>query len=53
MIRVVVISVLIGLLSLGGGTIGWTADGDRGQLTIVSPAQGSVIKGDSVEVRSL
>ncbi len=51
MIRVVVISVLIGLLSLGGGTIGWTAGGDRGQLTIVSPAQGSVIKGDSVEVR--
>ncbi len=51
MIRVVVMSVLIGLLSLGGGTIGWTADDDRSQLTIVSPVQGSMIKGDSVEVR--
>ncbi|MBI5672728.1 MAG: hypothetical protein HZC50_05600 [Nitrospirae bacterium] len=51
MIRVVVMSVLICLFSLGGGTIGWTADDDRSRLTIVSPAQGSVIKGDSVEVR--
>lgn len=52
MIRIVVaVSVLVGLLSLGPGTIGWTADNKSGRITIVSPAQGAVIKGDSVEVR--
>ena len=46
-----ILSVLIGLLSLGAGVDGWAA-GDTGiRLSIVSPAQGSVIKGDSVEVR--
>jgi len=44
-------SLLIGLLSLGAGVDSWAA-GDTGmRLSIVSPAQGSVIKGDSVEVR--
>lgn len=51
MIHLVVVSVLISLLSLGAGTIGWTADDNGIRLTIVSPAQGAVIKGDSVEVR--
>ncbi|UVT15207.1 MAG: hypothetical protein H8K04_15510 [Nitrospira sp.] len=51
MIRVVMMSVLIGLLSLGSGVDGWTADGAGKWLTIVSPTQGAVIKGDSVEVR--
>jgi len=51
MIRVVVVSVLVGLLSLGAGVSGWTADADGSRLTIVSPTQGAVIKGDSVEVR--
>lgn len=51
MIRVAVVSVLIGLLSLGAVTIGWTADDDGSRLTIVSPTQGAVIKGDSVKVR--
>lgn len=52
MIRiVVVVSVLVGLFSLGFGTIGWAADGKRSRLTIVSPTQGAVIKGDSVKVR--
>jgi len=51
MIRVVVVSVLVGLLSLGAGVSGWTADVADSRLTIVSPAQGAVIKGDSVEVR--
>jgi len=51
MIRVIVMSVLIGLPSLGIGVDGWTADDDGSRLTIVSPAQGSVIRGDSVEVR--
>lgn len=48
---VVVISVLVGLFSLGFSTIGWTADGNVNRLTIVSPTQGAVIKGDSIEVR--
>ena len=51
MIRVVMLSMLIGLLSLGSGVNGWTADDDGSRLTIVSPVQGAVIKGDSVEVR--
>jgi hypothetical protein len=51
MIRVVMVSVLVGLLSLGASVSGWTADADGSRLTIVSPTQGAVIKGDSVEVR--
>lgn len=51
MIGRVVISVFVVLLSLGAGTIGWTADDDGSRLTIVSPVQGAVIKGDSVQVR--
>ena len=48
MIRVAVVSVLVGLLFLGAGTIGWAADDDGSRLTIVSPTQGAVIKGNSV-----
>ena len=51
MIRIVVMSVLIVLLSLVAGTIGWTADDQGSRLTIVNPTQGEVIKGDSVQVR--
>ncbi len=51
MMRVVVVSVLVGLLSLGASVSGWTADAGGSRLTIVSPTQGAVIKGDSVEVR--
>ena len=51
MVRAVVLSVLSGLLSLGTGVVGWTADADGGKLTIVSPTEGAVIKGDSVRVR--
>ncbi len=51
MVRTILMSVLIGLLSLVAVTTGWTADDDGSRLTIVSPAQGAVIKGDSVEVR--
>jgi len=51
MIRVIVVSMLTGLLSLGAALVGWAADNDGSKLTIVSPAQGTVIKGDSVEVR--
>jgi hypothetical protein len=49
MIRIALMSVLVGMLSWGIGVTGWAVDGSR--LTIVSPAQGAVIKGDSVEVR--
>jgi hypothetical protein len=51
MFRVIVVSVLTGLLSLGASLVGWAADKDGSKLTIVSPAQGAVIKEDSVEVR--
>ncbi|MFO0701381.1 MAG: hypothetical protein U0236_19340 [Nitrospira sp.] len=52
MIRLaVVVFALVGLFSLGYGSIGWTADDNSSRLTIVSPAQGAVIKGDSVKVR--
>lgn len=51
MIRVLVVAVLVGLLSFGAGVSGWTADANGSRLTIVSPIQGAVIKGDSVEVR--
>ncbi|MDF0677009.1 MAG: hypothetical protein P0120_22140 [Nitrospira sp.] len=51
MTRVLVLSVLVGLLSLGTGVTGWTADDDSSRLTIVSPTQGAVIKGDSVKVQ--
>lgn len=52
MIRiVVVVSMLVGLLSLGSGTIGWAANDKNSRLTIVSPTQGAVINGDSVKVQ--
>ena len=51
MIRVIVMSIFIGLLSLGAGVDGLAADEDGSRLTIVISAQGAVIRGDSVEVR--
>ncbi len=51
MIHVIVMSVFIGLLSLGTGVDGRAADNDGSKLMIVSPAQGAVVTGDSVEVR--
>ena len=52
MIRIAVrMSALVGLFLLGFGTIGLTADDNSSRLTIVSPTQGAVIKGDSVKVR--
>jgi len=43
--------VLFSLFSLGTGVAGLAVDDDGSRLTIVSPTQGAVIKGDSVEVR--
>jgi len=51
MIRVVMGAMLVGLLVLRAGATGWTADADGSRLTIVSPTQGEVSKGDSVQVR--
>lgn len=51
MIRIGLMSVLVGLLSLGAGADGWAADDDGSRIAIVSPTSGAVIKGDSVEVR--
>ena len=43
-------AMLVGLLVLQAGATGWTADADGSRLTIVSPTQSEVIKGDSVQV---
>lgn len=51
MTRIIVVSMLTGLLSMGAGLVGWAADNNGSRLTIVSPAQGAVIKRDFVEVR--
>lgn len=51
MIRIGLMSVLVGLLSLGAGVGGWAADDDGSRIAIVSPTPGAVIKGDSVQVR--
>jgi hypothetical protein len=51
MIRVIVMSVFFCLLSLGIDMDGRAAYADGSRLTIVSPMQGEVIKGDSVKVR--
>lgn len=51
MIRICSIVLMIGLLGLGiDGSMG-TASAAEAQIRILSPAQGAVIKGDSVEVR--
>lgn len=45
-------AVLTGvLLGPGIGRSAWAADAAKAQVRILSPAQGAVIKGDSVEVR--
>ncbi len=51
MIHIILVSLVVGLLSLGAGVDGRADDNGGSQLTIVSPKQGAVIKGDSVEVR--
>lgn len=51
MIRIGLMFMLIGLWSLGTGVTGWAADDQGSPLTIVTPTQGAVIKGDSVQVR--
>jgi hypothetical protein len=51
MIRICTMVLMIGLLGLGIDGSAWTAGAAEGQIRILSPVQGAVIKGDSVEVR--
>ena len=51
MIAFVSVAVLVMPLFIGTGTMGWTAEDHGSQLMIMSPTQGAVIKGDSVQVR--
>ena len=51
MMRVLGVAVSVSLLSLAAVVSGWTANVEGNRLTIVSPMQGTTIKGDSVEVR--
>lgn len=49
--RAIVMSLLLGLVPLGIGVDGWTADDDSSRLMIISPVQGAIIKGDSIKVQ--
>lgn len=52
MIRAMVVTVLVaGALVLGIGLPVWAADDDGSQIKILSPENGAVVKGDSVEVQ--
>ncbi len=51
MIRICAVSLMIGLLGLGIDGSAWTAGAAEVQIRILSPVQGTIIKGDSVEVR--
>lgn len=51
MIRICVAVLTIGLLGPGIHWSAWTTDAAESQIKILSPAQGAVIKGDSIEVR--
>jgi len=48
--RVVVMAVFL-VVVMGLGIKGWAANDDGSQVKILSPEQGAVIKGDSVEVQ--
>jgi hypothetical protein len=51
MIRICAVILMIGLLGLGLDGSAWGADAAVAQIRILSPSQGAIIKGDSVEVR--
>jgi len=51
MIRICMAVLTIGLLGLGIDGSAWTAGAAETQIRILSPSQGAVIKGDSIEVR--
>ncbi len=51
MIRLWAAVLTVGLLGLGIAGSAWTVGAAEAQLRILSPVQGAVIKGDSIEVR--
>lgn len=51
MIRIYAVILMIGLFGLGLDGSVWGADAAVAQVRILSPSQGAVVKGDSVEVR--
>lgn len=51
MIRICVVVLMIGLLGQGIDGRTWAAGAAEAQIRILSPLQGAVVKGDSVEVR--
>lgn len=51
MIRICAVILMIGLLGPGLDGSAWTAGAADTQVRILSPSQGAVVKGDSVEVR--
>ncbi len=51
MIRICAVVLMIGLLGLGIDGSVWASGTADSQIRILSPLQGAVIKGDSVEVR--
>ncbi|MEK9142875.1 MAG: hypothetical protein AAB308_17615 [Nitrospirota bacterium] len=51
MIRICVVVLMIGLLGQGIDGRTWVAGAAEAQIRILSPLQGAVVKGDSVEVR--
>lgn len=51
MTRICAVVLMIGLLGLCLDGSVWTAGAAEAQIRILSPGQGAVIKGDSVEVR--
>lgn len=51
MIRICAVVLMIVLLELGLDGSTWTAGAAETQIRILSPSQGAIIKGDSIEVR--
>jgi hypothetical protein len=51
MIRICAVVLMIGLVGLGIDGSVWASGAADSQIRILSPLQGAVIKGDSVEVR--
>jgi len=51
MIRVIAMMLMTGALMMGVGAPAWAGEDDGSQIKILSPENGAVIKGDTVEVQ--
>ncbi len=51
MTRMMMAGLFLLMLLMGASVPGWAADDDGSQLKILSPENGAVVKGDSVEVQ--